>query len=122
MFSIFSNKKPSEKIKWLQKCAGASLTRELIAGPEDEPLYMLKPDVQTWLKWINNNILFKLPEIKNTNNSKWVGVRVRIATNMLNKMDEFGILDKDICLMYHERLVLRVRKILGEIYTEDLPF
>lgn len=121
MFSVFSNTnlKTSDQIRELHKCAGASFTRILIAGPEDEPLHMLK--ISPWLQWVNNRILFELPKIKD-NNAQWVGVRIRIATNMLNKIEQEGILDKEICLKYHERLTSNVRKILGEIYTEDLPF
>lgn len=123
MFNVFSNKKKaSEVILELRHCAGASLTRELIAGPEDEPLYMLKPDVQAWLKWINERILYELPEVKTCKDAQWVGVRIRIATSMLNKIEQSGILSKDVCVTYHDRLVSNVRKILGEIYTEDLPF
>lgn len=122
MFSVFSNTKMkmSDQIRELQKCAGALFERVLIAGPEDEPLYMLK--IIPWLKWINSSILFKLPTVKNGKDAQWIGVRLRIATNMLNKIEQNGILSKEICLMYHERLTSNVRKILSEIYTEDLPF
>lgn len=123
MFSVFSNtKKPSDQIRELQQCAGSDYIRILLAGPQDEPLYMLKPEVQKWLKWINNKILYELPKAKTAKNTQWVGVRIRIATNMLNTIEQNGILNKEICLMYHERLTSNVRKILGDLYTEDLPF
>lgn len=123
MFSVFSNtKRPSDQIRELQQCAGSDYNRILLAGPEDEPLYMLKPGIQAWLKWINNRILYELPKIKTAKDAQWVGVRIRIATNMLNKIEQAGMLDKDICLIYHERLTSNVRKILGDLYTEDLPF
>jgi len=123
MFSVFSNtKKPSDKIRELQQCAGSDYNRTLLAGPQDEPLYMLKPEIQTWLKWINNKILYELPKVKTAKNTQWIGVRIRIATNMLNKIEQEGILSKEICIMYHERLTSNIRKILGDIYTEDLPF
>lgn len=122
MFSVFSNtnKKMSEQIRELQKCAGSVYNRTLFAGPEDEPLYILKPEVIDILAWVNKNILFKLPEIKTSKDAQWVGVRMRIATNMLNKVE--NILTKDVCIIYHERMVSNIRKILGNIYTEDLPF
>jgi len=41
---------------------------------------------------------------------------------MLNKLMEKNILSKDICIMYHQRLILRVKEILGKIYVEELPF
>ena len=110
----------SEQIRELQNCAGSIYNRMLFAGPEDEPLYILKPEVIDILAWVNKNILFKLPEVKTSKNAQWVGVRMRIATNMLNKVE--NILTKDVCMIYHERMVSNIRKILGDIYTEDLPF
>ena len=123
MFNVFSNnEKPSEQIQELQTCAGGSYTRLLIAGSEEESLYMLKPGVLDWLKWINNHILFELPRVKTARDAQWVGVRIRIATNMLNKLEQQDVLNKDICLIYHERLTSNVKRIVDELYTEDLPF
>lgn len=118
MFSVFSNIKPSEQIDLLRTCAGGSMTRILIAGPEDEPLYMLKPAVTSWLQWINNKILFILPDA----DLRTIGVRIRIATGMLNNIEKNGILPKDICIAYHDRLVENVNRWTGLILTEDLPF
>lgn len=123
MLDVFSDSKmkPSEQIRRLQKCAGSEFDRILLAGPEDEPLYMLKPRVIRVLTWINKNILYELPKVnKSLANTQWIGVRIRIATNMLNKCEAY--IPKDICIKYHERLTSRTREILGMIYTEDLPF
>ena len=122
MFSVFSDKKPSDQIRLFHKCAGNEFDRTLFAGPEDEPLYILKPKAIDVLRWINRKILFELPRIKTLTDQKWIGVRIRIATNMLNKLETEGILTKEICIKYHERFTSRIRKILGDIYTEDLPF
>jgi len=125
MLNVFSDKlskKPSEQIRELQKCAGSEFERFLFAGTEDEPLYILKPKVIDILKWVNCKILFKLPCVKNYTNVQWIGVRMRIATNMLNKCVTDGIITKEIAIMYHARMTSRIRKILGEIYVEDLPF
>lgn len=120
MFSVFSNTKmkPSDQIKLLQQCAGALFTRELIAGPEDEPLWMLKPEASFWLTWINKKILYKLPDI----DYRTVGVRLRIATSMLNGLEQAGVIPKDISIQYHDRLVKNVNRLMGLINTEDLPF
>lgn len=132
MFSVFSNtKKPSEIIRELSLCAGSSLNRLLFSGPEDEPLYILKPEVLNYpvnkeglniIEWVNKNILYELPKVKSYVNYSFIGVRIRIFSNMLNKLMEKNILSKDICIMYHQRLILRVKEILGKIYVEELPF
>lgn len=120
MFSVFSNinKKPSEQIRLFQNCAGANLTRFLIAGPKDESLYMLKPDALPWLIWINEKILFTLPQL----DVRTVAVRIRIATGMLNKLEASNIISKDICIKYHSRLIKNTKELLSLIWTEDLPF
>jgi hypothetical protein len=41
---------------------------------------------------------------------------------MLNKLVDDGIINKDISIAYHQRLITNVRKILSEINAEDLPF
>lgn len=132
MFSVFSNtKKPSEIIRELSLCAGSNLNRLLFSGPEDEPLYILKPEVLNYpvnkeglniIEWANKNILYELPKVKRYVNYSFIGVRIRIFSNMLNKLMEKNILSKDICIMYHQRLILRVKEILGKIYVEELPF
>lgn len=132
MFSVFSNtKKPSEIIRELSLCAGSNLNRLLFSGPEDEPLYILKPEVLNYpvnkeglniIEWTNKNILYELPKVKNYVSYSFIGVRIRIFSNMLNKLMEKNILSKDICIMYHQRLILRVKEILGKIYVEELPF
>ena len=124
MFSVFSNTdlKASTKIKMLEQCAGGNYTRLLFAGSEDEPLYILKPKIINILDWVNRNILFKLPKAKYDSNTQWIGVRVRIATNMMNKYVDEGILSKEMAIEYHRRMTSRIREILGDIYTEDLPF
>lgn len=132
MFSVFSNtKKPSEIIRELSLCAGSNLNRLLFSGPEDEPLYILKPEVLNYpvnkeglniIEWVNKNILYELPKVKSYVNYSFIGVRIRIFSNMLNKLMEENILSKDICIMYHQRLILRVKEILGKIYVEELPF
>lgn len=132
MFSVFSNtKKPSEIIRELSLCAGSSLNRLLFLGPEDEPLYILKPEVLNYpinkeglniIEWANKNILYELPKVKSYVNYSFIDVRIRIFSNMLNKLMEKNILSKDICIMYHQRLILRVKEILGKIYVEELPF
>jgi hypothetical protein len=124
MLNVFSDSKlkPSEQIRELQMCAGSDYTRLLFAGSESEPLYILKPEMVNMLVWVNRRILFELPNVKNYENAQWIDVRIRIATNMLNKQVDAGVITKNIALVYHQRLTSRIRRILSSIYTEDLPF
>lgn len=125
MLNVFSDNsmKMSERIQALQKCAGSSYDRLLFAGEESEPLYMLKPELINILKWTNERILFEVPKIKKSGSFPfWIGVRIRIVTNMLNKQVDSGNIPKNIGIAYHKRLTTRMRRILGEIYVEDLPF
>lgn len=123
MFNVFSDSKlkMSKQIKMLQKCAGSEFNRLLFAGPIDEPLYMLHPKVIHILTWVNTNILFELPKVKDyKKDAQWIGVRIRIATSMLNKCDIY--IPRITCIDYHTRMTSRIRKILSEICVEDLPF
>lgn len=129
MISVFSNivesgiiprnLKPSHIIKALAKSSNASVGRYIIAGPEDEPLYMLKPKAIQWLEWVNKNIFFQITPYVDP---RMIGVRVRIATSMLNSIQEEGIIPKYICVTYHKRLIDNVKGIMSEVLTEDLPF
>lgn len=120
MFSVFSDTKmkPSEQIKRAKECAGALYTRELIAGTEDERLWMLKPEAIYWLKWINKKILYELPNI----DYRTVGVRLRIATSMLNSLECSGVIPKEQCMIYHDRLIENTSRWVSLLSTEDLPF
>ena len=53
---------------------------------------------------------------------KTVDVRVRIATSMLNKLVDQGIVPKNVSIAYHKRLTYRTGAILSAILVEDLPF
>ena len=125
MFNVFSNiARMSDKIRAMQKCAGALYTMALLRGDEDEPLYLLKPKAVYVLTWINKKILYELPNVKYVpdKKGKYIDVRIRIATSMLNKLVDDGIIDKEIGITYHRRLITNVRRILNEINAEDLPF
>ena len=125
MLNVFSDNgtKISDQIRRLQQCAGSSYIRLLFAGPKDEPLDMLKPSVIDILVWVNKKILFELPQIKEYPTFiHGIDVRIRIATNMLNKEVNSGTLTKEMAMTYHERMTSRIREILSKIYVEDLPF
>ena len=110
--------KPSEIIKALANSYDGEFNRFFICNADDETLYILKPKAIDVLKWINKRIVFELPNV----DYRTVGVRIRIATNMLNKLVEEDIIPKHVAIVYHTRLVDRVGEVLGKINTEDLPF
>lgn len=120
IMNVFSDSKlkPSKQIELLKMCAGADYNRMLLAGPEDEKLWILKPEAIYVLKWINKKILFELPNLTR----RTVGVRLRIATSMLNNLEHSDIIPKEVNLLYHDRLVRRVGSIFSAIIVEDLPF
>lgn len=121
MFSVFPNKQdlpPSEMIMQAKNCAGSIYERYLLAGSPNEPLWMLKAKAIDVLMWINRKILYELPFI----DYRTVDVRLRIATGMLNNLERDNILPKDICILYHQRLVKRVKEMSSAIETEGLPF
>lgn len=122
MFSVFSDKKPTEKIEAARKCPGALYTTVLLIDPEEESLIdTSNSKISYVITWINRKILYELPNVKQKGDT-WIWVRVRIAISMLNKLAEEGIVEKKANIQYCIRLSANVRKILGEIYTEDLPF
>lgn len=130
MFSVFSNikqsgiipdiesKKPSEIIKALAKTYGGEFNTFILCNHEDDKLYILAPQAVDVLRWINRRIIFELPSI----NYRTVEVRIRIASGMLNKLVYNNIIPKHIGIVYHSRLVHRIRQILCAINVEDLPF
>ena len=118
VFSIINAKKPSKVIEDFRECSGALYTRVLLEGPEHEDLSMLKPRFLPVLIWINKKILYQLPVIQ----QRTLGVRLRIATGMINKLVDDGVIPKFVGIEYHTRLVERIKVIYAAILVEDLPF
>ena len=85
---------------------------------EDEPRWLMKPEAEHVLIWINNKILYQLLDMDYIT----MGVRLRIATNMLNKLTQQNIISKDISILYHDRFIERIKGIYSAAMTEDLPF
>ena len=85
---------------------------------EDEPRWLMKPEAEHVLIWINNKILYQLLDMDYIT----MGVRLRIATNMLNKLTQQNIISKDVSILYHDRFIERIKGIYSVAMTEDLPF
>ena len=123
MFSVFSDKKKvTDAIVHLQNCAGSKYTRILFAGSEDEPLYILKPKAIDLLIWMNTKILFELPKIKTQTNAQWVGVRIRIADNMLLKLVDSGAMTRKLYDKIHYFLCNNVWNEVRLVANDGLPF
>ena len=118
VFSIINAEKPSKELDGLKECSGALYNRVLFEGPEYENLSLLKPRFLPILVWVNKKILYQLPYIQ----QKTLGVRLRIATGMINKLVDEGVIPKLVGIEYHTRLVERVKLIYAAIMVEDLPF
>ena len=112
--------KPSEIIQALSKTSWGNTYYAMLVGPEDEPLYMLKPEVMRVLVWINKKILFVMCE--KDCRLETIGVRIRIATGMLNKLADNHIITKGTSLEYHKRLIENSYGVFLDIIAEDLPF
>lgn len=78
-------------------------------------MVMPNPDLIRWIMWVNKNICQKLTDdcILTT------GVKLRIATGMLNKLESLTDLEK---IQIHCNLVLNVKKEQNKILDETLPF
>ena len=115
----FANKKPSEIMKAYANSGNVLFDYALFTGIfKDEPLYILRPKAIPFLNWVNKNILCCITK----DDSITVNVKLRIATGMLNKLEEQQIIPRDVCIVYHMRMVETVKSIHSEIMLEDLPF
>lgn len=75
-------------------------------------------DFKTVIKWINKNILLRLT--KDTYIT--TGVKIRIATSMINKLVNQEKLKHDYAILAHNILVSNVTELQHMLLNEDLPF
>ena len=68
--------------------------------------------------WINKKITLEIGKL----DYRAIDVRLRIATNMLNKLVNEGFLSRDLNMRIHYMLVTNVRQEMSAINVEDLPF
>jgi hypothetical protein len=66
------------------------------------------------VNWVNKKITLEIGKA----DYRTIDVRLRIATGMLNNLN----LPKNLNVKIHRQLVFNVRKELGLLNTEDLPF
>ena len=140
VFSIFSNyleplgvknceeTKPSDVYNQLRNAYNQGVkgivenARILSSGTADESdiLYEVwrNPRLHDILVWINKKIVLELGKL----DYRAIDVRIRIATNMLNKLESEGYISKNFNIDVHDRFIMNVRREISAINVEDLPF
>lgn len=87
----------------------------LIITPFSWIKIMQLTDVLEWGRWVNKNIVFNLEH----DSAQTTGVKLRIATGMLNKLKSLSEEDKKII---HENLTTNVYNEMFKIAASQLPF
>lgn len=80
--------------------------------------YCINSELRKTMTWITKRIFNTI----GIDNYLSIGVYLRIATSMLNKLVDDGVIDKDTNIYYHDNLVRNVYTLISELNTEDLPF
>ena len=98
-------------------------TRLVTSGREDEDYEIINAvwsneDLHKIIRWINRNITL----IIGIADYRTIDVRMRIATNMMDKLVDNGSLSSTLSVVIFGNLISNVRQELGIINTEDLPF
>ena len=75
-------------------------------------------DFQQLIIWINKNIVLK----STTDSYQTMGVKIRIATCMLNKLVEEGKLNEHFGKLAHNIMVSNISELYNLIILEELPF
>lgn len=120
--------KPSEvynqlRIAYNQGVEGILLNTRMFcleSDKDDDILYEIwrNDSLKNIISWINKKITLSL----GISDYRTIGVRMRIATGMLNKLVAEGNLSKDLCIRIHDNFVKTINGEIAAINTEDLPF
>ena len=148
MFSVFSNKlialrksvetaklrKPCEEefgiedtIKYLKNRKGKDIPDIIIPPDTTEDIadklsyeYCINKDLRKVIQWIVDKILIECCNSTEYNQTRFV--RIRIATNMLNKLVYEGKLDPQYNIHIHDGFVTNVNQLVRDLMDEQLPF
>lgn len=87
---------------------------------EDDVIYeiCINPDLRRIVKWVNKKIVLQLGIIT----YETIGVRLRIATGMLNKLIHEERIPRKTGMLIHLTLVSNLNREISAITTQDLPF
>lgn len=72
-------------------------------------------DALSWLRWVNNKICLHI----DYENFETIGVKLRIATGMLNKLESLTDLEK---IQIHSNLVRNIHNEYYNVQLSRLPF
>lgn len=92
----------------------------MLDDDEDEILYEIwrNKRLHDVLVWVNKKITLTL----GIADYRTIGVRMRIATGMLNKLMYEGIISEKLNTKIHDNFVTTINGEFSAIETEDLPF
>lgn len=90
-----------------------------LSGIEEEDFDVIytictNKDLRNLLNWVNESIVLNIGIMDNCT----IGVRLRIFTSMLNKIQ----IQKNISIKIHQNVTSNVNREMSDIVTEDLPF
>ena len=87
---------------------------------EDDVIYeiCINPDLRRIVKWVNKKLVLQLGII----DYRTIGVRLRIATGMINKLVHEKKLSEKTGMLIHFSLVSNLNREISAINTQDLPF
>ena len=87
---------------------------------EDGVIYeiCINPDLRRIVKWVNKKLVLQLGII----DYRTIGVRLRIATGMINKLVHEKKLSEKTGMLIHFSLVSNLNREISAINTQDLPF
>lgn len=87
---------------------------------EDDVIYeiCINPDLRQIVEWVNKKLVLQLGII----DYRTIGVRLRIATGMINKLVHEKRLSEKTGMLIHFSLVSNLNREISAINTQDLPF
>lgn len=113
------DKSTVEQYQWLKNASDSDhymLDCQLVLTPIR--FGILQKDLRSTLNWINKNIVLNLPVYVYYPGPKTLGVLLRIATGMINKLD----LPEEVKQEIHINVVRNIERECRILELEDLPF
>lgn len=99
---------------WRSDRYGVTLSNACIS-PFDKTVCLCNCDLRKWLEWVNLNICLSIA----SDTEKTIGVKLRIATGMLNKIKSISDIEK---IEIHSNLTNNVYEEIFRIINGELPF